>query len=505
MKFTRLLVFPSAVAAIAFGSFARAEESAPAAPPPPPPAIAAVRLTLDDAIASALRKNAQLKVTEFGRGIARANVLAEYGHFDPAITFRRSYSESEAGLNPLGTGQPTLVSKDDEYSLSLDGTMPWGATYSIGGNASNQRGSFNYYANQFVTFGGVSVTQPLLRGFGFGAALANLRIAKADRGISDWDYRQAVIDTVTNVIVTYNNLAEARENLRIAIRARDLAAQLVRDNERRNNVGYLADADVTQARAEAATLEESILLAQRAVKSIENQLRALIGDTGITPDGVDFAVDPLVPITTPATDGAADLHRALELRPDYQAAKLGIVKRRATRSLAFNQMLPRLDFVGSYGYNGIDSNFATSRQIVRDRDHRAYSAGMVVSVPLTFTEGRGRARAAKLALQQAEADLGRLEQDIAVSVANAIGQLETAGQRVAATETAYALAQQALNAEEKRFKAGTSNTFLVLQFQEKLIFAETARVRSLADEHRALAAYEREIGSTLLTHHLKVE
>jgi outer membrane protein TolC len=130
---------------------------------------------------------------------------------------------------------------------------------------------------------------------------------------------------------------------------------------------------------------------------------------------------------------------------------------------------------------------------------------MVVSVPLTFTEGRGRARAAKLALQQAEADLGRLEQDIAVSVANAIGQLETAGQRVAATETAYALAQQALNAEEKRFKAGTSNTFLVLQFQEKLIFAETARVRSLADEHRALAAYEREIGSTLLTHHLKVE
>jgi outer membrane protein TolC len=128
-----------------------------------------------------------------------------------------------------------------------------------------------------------------------------------------------------------------------------------------------------------------------------------------------------------------------------------------------------------------------------------------VSVPLTFAQGRGRARAAKLAVQQAEADLERVQQDIAVSVANAIGQLETAGQRVAATERAYSLAQQALDAEEKKFKAAASTTYLVLQQQQELIQADEARIRAVGDLNRAKAEYERQLGITLTTHHLAVQ
>ena len=159
----------------------------------------------------------------------------------------------------------------------------------------------------------------------------------------------------------------------------------------------------------------------------------------------------------------------------------------------------------SYGYNGIDPSFAASRAQVRDEDHRAYSAGLVVSVPLTFTEGRGRVRAAKLAQQQSEADLVRLEQDIAVSVANSIGQLETAVQRVEATTRAYELAQQALDAEEKRFRAGTSSTYFVLQLQEQLAAAQSSQVRAIADQRRAIALYEREIGTTIASHALTVQ
>jgi outer membrane protein len=451
----------------------------------------------------ALQRNQALKVSAFTPDIARANVLAEYGRFDPALTFRRSYSEGEAPVTT--TPLVRTLTQTDDYSLSLGGLTPWGASYSLTATADNQRGTFNRFTDNYVTFGGVSVTQPLLRGFGFGANLAGLRIAKADRSIADWQHRQTVIDTVTGVILVYSSVLQAREGVRIAQLSRDLTAQLVRQNETRNRVGQFSDADVLQARARLAGREENVLIAQRNAADLENQLRLLIGETNFPIDGPPLELEPPPNIVPVAIDAATDLKRAFELRPDYQAARFGIVRRKAASALANNQLLPRVDFVGSYGYSGMDRDFGTARRQVRDQDVRSYSAGVVISVPLTFAEGRGRARAAKLSLRQSETDLVRLEQDIAVDVAAAAGQILTTRQRVIAATNALDLAQKSLDAEQKKFTAGTSSTFLVLQAQEQLAQTQSSHARALADERRALANYDREIGTTLINRNIKVE
>lgn len=468
------------------------------------PATAAV-LTLDDAIRLALENNQRLKVSAFNPQIARANVLAEYGRFDPSLTFRRSYGETEApgAILPPAT-RPT--SRVDDYSLSLDGLAPWGLTYSLGATAQNPRDSLTGFANDFSTFTGLSVVQPLLRDFGFGPTLANLRIAKANRGISDWQHKQTVIDTVTSVILTYNNLQQARDNVRIAKLSRDLASQLLGENEKRHRVGSISDADVTKARSTVATREESVLFAERNVHDIENQLRQLIGETTFPVDGPDLQIAELSPAPELRVDAAADLKVAYEQRPDYQARRLGVTVYRASYAAARSQLLPRLDFVGSYGFNGNDPSFRTARQQIRDEDARAYSIGMVVKVPITFAEGRGRERSARLTLRQSEADLVSLEQDIAVSVASSAGQIETTRQRVLVTRQAYDLQQKVLEDEQKKFKAGSANsgTYFVLQEQEILANVQNNYARALADQRRAQANYDREIGRTLERYNLTI-
>ena len=469
-------------------------------------ATRAAPLALDDAIQLALQHNQRVKVSAFSPQIARANVLTAYGTFDPALTFRRSYSETETpGL--LAPFARRALTQTDNYSLSLDGLMPWGMTYSLGGTATNLRGNATPYgfADNYTTFGGVSVTQPLLRGFGFGATLANLRVAKASRGISDWQHRQTVIDTVTNVIFAYNNLQQARANLKIARDSRGLTAQLLDETEKKNRVGAVADADVTQTRAQLATREEAVLFAERSIRDTENQLRLLIGDTGFGTSGPDFEIVELAPAADLSVDAAADVKKALELRSDYQAARLGLTIDRANNAAAQNALLPRVDFVGSYGYGGVSGNFRAARDQVRDEDARSYSAGMVVRVPLTFADGRGSARAAKLNLRQGEADLVRLEQDIAISVTAAAGQLETTKQRVAVTRLARDLAAQALDSEQKRFRAGTGRTLDVLSLQSSLSAADNSYARALADQRRALATYDRELGVTLERHQIAVK
>ena len=276
------------------------------------------------------------------------------------------------------------------------------------------------------------------------------------------------------------------------------------ENQKRRRVGSISDADVTQAEARVANREEVILSAERNMRDIENQLRLLLGRNDFSTTTEYLSIKQLPPAPPITVDAAEDYRSALEARPDYQAARLGLKINRVNNSQAKNQLLPNVDFVGSYGHGVLDPTFSRTRNQVRDQDARAYPAGIVVRVPLTFSQGRGRARVAKLALQQSEADLVCREQDITLIVAAAAGQIDTTQKRVDVSRHALDLARQALDAEEKRLKASTSTTFLVQQQQELLAQVENSYARALADQRRALATYEREIGITLSRHQITI-
>ncbi len=459
------------------------------------------KLSLEEAIHQALAKNFSIKISGFGAEAANARMVEAFGKFDPVLTGQYNFSESEDATlrDPLtGLRPPGPESKSDSYDLSLRGLMPWGLTYSLGATSRNSRGTFNLFADSYSTFAGVSATQPLLRGGGFGATTASVRIAMTNSRISEWQYRDAVINTVTRVIFAYNDLNFAQAVLRSALRSRELAASLLAENEKRHRVGSMSEFDVTSARSRLANREEGIISAERQVRDAENFLKQLVTDER-TPALLDygFELEPVPPAPVVLVDAAADFRIALDQRPDYQQAKLALKRSDINFRLTRNQVLPRVDLVGSYGYSGTDPDFDASRRSVRDEDFRSYSYGAVVSIPLTFTSERGRYRAAKLERRQAETDLQRVEQDIVVRVGNAAGNIEATRKRLEAAKRARELAQYTLDAELKRLRAGTSSTFFVLQQQELLSGAEVSESRAISDYQKALAEYDRQLGQTL--------
>jgi outer membrane protein TolC len=458
-------------------------------------------LTLDDAIHLALAHNRALRVTSYERGISRAELLAARGAFDPAAYFDRSNFQtfSEASYTP-----PLFEDvKGDSYALGIQGTTPIGTQYNIYGSTNNYRYEFNAYANNYQSFGGFQVTQPLLRGFGFGANLANVRIAKANRSISDLDYRQSAITTVTNVIIAYSNLELAHDALGVAVRTRALAQSLLEDNEKSYKIGSISQSEVIQAHAQAAALEEPVLISERQVRDAENSLRELIGEDVFFEDQPLFTLAPLT-VPNVDVDRRADLQTALLKRPDYQIMRLGIAKNRATEASALNAVLPEVNFIGGYGYNGISSEFPLSRQQVEDKENPSFSAGIAVVLPITNAVGRGNLRTARMLRRQSEEALQKLAADIAVAVAAADGQVETTRKRVVADQEAYALAKQALDAEEKKMKAGTSTTLAVQQVQGYLASVEFSVASAIASERQAVANYDATLGTTLERYHIKL-
>lgn len=466
-------------------------------------------LTLARAIELALAQNFSIKVEGYDAAIAAARVTESLGKFDPVL----SGSYTNAGnRDPLLTFDPasgrrhTTTDETDAYDVGVSGLLPWGLTYRLGASTTNARGTFNAYTDNFDSFAGVSGTQPLLRDFGFGPTLASIRIARTNRAISDWQFRQAVMDTITRVTFAYHDLNFAYAALRTATRSRDLAAELLAENEKRYKVGSMSEYDVTSARARVASREEGVLSAERQVLDAENFLKQLISDDK-TPGllGRRLSIEPPPPAPIVVVDPAADFRTALEKRPDYQQAKLALHRSDLNARLQRNQLLPRVDLVGSYGYNGLDPDRGASRRMVQDRDYRSYSWGVVVSVPLTFTAERGRYRAARLTQQQATSQVEQLEQAIVVQVGNAAGRIETAQKRIQADRQARELAQATLDAEVKRLRVGQSSTFFVAQQQELLSIAEVREAAAMSDYHKALADYDRQLGVTLEKLNVSIE
>ncbi len=459
------------------------------------------KISLSDAIQRALAKNYAIKVSGYDAAIAAAGVTQALGKFDPVLNGNYNYSSNVSpGYTDPNTGaiSPPVTINTDTYGASLDGLMPWGMTYQLGGTTTNTRGTFNAYANNYSSFAGITGTQPLLRNFGFSPTLASIRIAQVTHGISEWQFRQSVMDTITAVIYAYNDLNFAYANRRSAIRSRDLAAALLAENEKRFKVGSMSEYDVTSARSRTASREDSIFQAEHQVSVAENALKQLIMDTK-TPGLLSqhLVIEPPPPAPIVVVDPVADFAVALQKRPDYQEAKLGLKRAGINARLQRNQLLPRVDLVGSYGYNGSDTTFRGSRQQVQDQDYRNYSWGVVVSVPLTFTTERGRYRAARLQKQQSETQVDQVEQNIVVQLGNAADLIESGQKRVQATRKARELAQQTLDAEVKLLRAGQSSTFLVSTQQEILIGAEIGEAFAQADYQKALADYDRQLGVTL--------
>jgi len=463
-------------------------------------------INLDQAIRLALEKNFMLKVDAFNPQIARAGLTEAWGKYDPKIagSYQESKDESPNLLDPSTGVRPAAdVTKTSETGLAISGLLPLGTTYKFSAVTTNYRGTFNSFADTYTTYGGVTLTQPLLRDFGLTPSLYEIRIARTNLAISEWEYSANITNLITQVIYAYSDLHLAQAYLKSAIRSRDMAVQLYNENEGRRKRGAMSEYDVLSAKARVANREDYVLKAERGVRLSENFLKQLISDEH-NPDFLNWnlRIAPLPASPAITVDAAAGFRDALTQRPDYRSARLGVDKSGLDRRYYRNQLLPRVDLNGSYGYNGISSDLAASRTDARRQNYVASSAGVSVSVPLTSAAERGRARAAKLRLRQAETNLERLEQDILIDVSNAAQQVESTRSRVATTQTAQKLNEEMLEAELKRLRAGTGSTFNVLYQQEQLSSAEVAAAQAQADHRKALADYDRQTGHTLAAHHI---
>jgi outer membrane protein TolC len=503
---------PSFVALLALflglaGSTASAQ--APAAQPAEP---AVLSLTLDEAVSMALEHNPSLAADRLDPQITDMEVAQADSAFAPTFN---SVLQRRGQLSP-----PTnfLVgaegTRTDTYTttVGMAQRLRWaGTTYNL--NWDSARESTNSFLNNFnptlrsgVNF---SISQPLLRDFSIDAARRQLITTRLDRTISGVGFRENTVQTVADTKRAYWDLVSARANVEVQERSLDLSRELVRMNQARVDVGNAPPLDLVSAQAEVALREEALIVAEALVKQVEDTLRTRILDPS-RPDLWTVRIDPIdpPPSGTALPDLDAAVTNALESRSDLQRARAELAQSSTSVKYFSNQRLPDVRLTGNYQTDGLGGTrllrvggfpgtlvpgggstpFGNVLEQVARADYPTWTVGLVISQPIGQSyDDAGLARS-RLESQQRERRVKELEVDAIRQVRQAAWQLEMNVKRVQTTRLGRELAEQRLDAEQRRFEVGMSTSFLVIQAQRDLaqarnneLVAQLAYDRSLID------------------------
>ena len=190
---------------------------------------------------------------------------------------------------------------------------------------------------------------------------------------------------------------------------------------------------------------------------------------------------------------AAGLSDAYRQREDYLAAKASLAAQARAVDAARAGHLPTVSVVGSYG--GRSAADTSERPPGTNTSEDVGMVGVAVDIPL-FEGGQigARVRQEQAKLSAARHRLSELKLQIRLDVETAILNARSANERIQATKTAIASADESLRIEREKYDVGKGSITDVLDAQSALLDSQTNYYRAVADYNTALAQVHLAVG-----------
>lgn len=485
-------------------------------------------LTLEDSILKALKNNLNVAVEVYNPGRAGATLSKAKEMFYPGLEFSYDREDDKEPSYWWIQGAETLSSTYKSYRASLAQKIPTGGDFSLSlvSYKSDTNQAFQLINPRYGSILRFDFTQPLLKNLGPKVTRREIIVAQNNLEISRNQFKSVLMDTIYFVEEAYWGLVYAIENMKVKEQSLQLAKDLLAKNKKEVQVGQLAPIEVLNAQAVVAQRDAEILLADAQIKRSELILRNLINarnDAGGKIEKVAPLDMPEFKVMEVSLDTA--LAEAMAKRPDLKVNMTDIETRKVNFSVAKNQLLPSLDLKLSYWSPGLsgdrliyDSSGIFGGRIIGKEPGAAsdafkdslkflynnWSVGMALSVPLGDLFSRAGYAQAKLDLEQSEARLKTIEQQIIVDVSDAVRSIETDAKRVEAYRIARELAEKRLEAETKKLGVGLTTNYFVLQYQEELANARSNELKALVDYNLSLAKLERSTGTSLESRNISI-
>lgn len=442
-------------------------------------------VSLAGAIVDALEKNRDLLVSRLNPDISRAREMAARGAFDLIISGSVNYERrtTQTGVEQsltLAGQQPTNISRSLDSRVRI--SKPWITGTEIGIEGSVLRSQSTVSPREYSSSLLFTLRQSLLRGLDPRANLASIRQAQNNIEISNYQLINDTITVVSGVMTGYWNLALAWELMAVQKFSLDLAVSQMEKTEAFVELGRMPALEISSARAEVASRERDFIDAKNNLQ-ITGIDFLLISEAGFDETGEYSLPRPDDRARLPELTGSAaeSIGIALGNRPDLAQSYLDLENGRLDVVRTRDGLLPRLDFVGSYGWTGRGIQFHEARKVIDEGDFDQYRLGVDFEIPFPNRRARGDYRASVLTREQLSQSIENLRQVIHADVLKARIDLENQIAGVEASRASLRFQEEKLDAEEEKWRNGLSTNLEVFQAQRDLVNARNQLLVSIAN------------------------
>jgi outer membrane protein TolC len=478
------------------------------------------RLSMDDAVKSGLEQNLGIRIQRMDPKIQDLGVVQARSLWAPTLTtqFNRN-SQTQQPTNAFSGSGSNILNATFSNQVGVQQTLPWGGGSYIANWNSSRLTTTSLSTNfqpQLNSNVNVQFSQPLLRNFSIDTIRQQVQNSIKTRELSDIQLQAVVTQTMRNVRNAYWDLSYAINNLKAQQQSLALAQQSLRDETKRVEIGTRAPIDIVQAQAEVASNEQGVIVAEAAIKTAQDNLRALILDPG-TPEfwNVSFEPTDAPSFDAQAIDVDAAVRNALDKRSDLAGARNSIEQSDINIRYFKNQILPDVNANVSYisrATGGVQLSPITNlseiiagtatRTIVANSGYGSvlgdvlgntypdWTVGVAIGYPLGTSGPKANLARARLQYEQSQSQLKNIETLVATQVRAVGRQVQTNQQRVRSARASRELQERKLEAEEKKLAAGMSSSFFVFQAQRDLALARTAEILAISDYNKSLVDFD---------------
>ncbi len=468
------------------------------------------KLTLEDALTIAIENNLGIRIQSEQVALRIAQVRSSEGGFEPTLSARVAHNDSISPPASSVDGELGQVfeSQNQRWSASLAQRLSFGTSLSLDFSSARNRNNSGsaveplFYGSNL----GLSISQPLLRGFSLDRDIQRASILRA-KFSSKRELEQKRIIIANHVLATENaywSLAEAARSYEVQEASLELAREQLALTEKQISAGILAPADRISSESSVAQRELALVRSEARLEGAMDALRAALNlpkDAWMQPlEAVDM---PQIARSAMTLEEAMRL--AMERRPEVRQNKLAEKNAEIDKRVADNNRLPQLDVGFSYGLAGQSNVYSGSIDQLQGLGARNWG----VFANLTWTP-LGRAANAQRASQRPSNTIRKLQYEqflagLRTEVRAAIRALDTAERQVVASERFRTLSERSLEAERKRFLNGKSRNLEVSRREEELAQARTAEISARIDYLKAKSALDLATGSLLQNKNIRLE
>ena len=371
-----------------------------------------IPLSLADALEMALEKNTDVNIAMEQARASEFALREARGNFLPKLSLNASYNRNIDRQviflpEPFGTGGPTKLGFDNDYSSSL------------------------------------SLSLPLYSNFNF----ANRRLSRTRNDLQKEIARGIRHSVENNVKKAYFNYAIAQEIVRVQQERLGNAEETVADIQKRVEQGTLTDYDLTSAKVQVAMAKNNLLEARSNIIPLANTLKLLLG----LDEGDILKLTEKIALTEPEIPFGENLGQILENNSQLKQLELDIELNKDQIDVTRSAYFPTLTAMGNYNYVAQSDDFK-----VADYDWVQTS---LVGLQLRFDIFNGTITKNKVAQAKINKEIAEEQKDFTTKEyrmrhGELLSQLQFSREKVAVQLENLSLTEEALALSKKRYELG---------------------------------------------------